>query len=161
MSDSQNSVDPASLAAEMGLPPVDQVGYVVRDLEKALATFGPMFGPFVTMESPLEGTNYRGRASDVTLRIAFGKSGPLEIELIEWVSGDSPHKEALDAGNEGVHHIRFKVDDLAMFQSRLEEKGFAVVWSHGFPEANIAWAYMEGPAERGGAMIELYQNPSA
>lgn len=149
----------ADLAAELGLPPIDQVGYVVRDLDKALETFGPIFGPFVTMDSALEGTNFRGRPSDVTLRMAFGKSGPLEIELIEWVSGDSPHKEALDAGNEGVHHVRFRIDDIATFRTRLEEKGFTVVWSHGFPGADIEWAYLEGPADRGGAMVELYQNP--
>ncbi|MEN8160784.1 MAG: VOC family protein [Myxococcota bacterium] len=148
-----------ALAAALGLPPIDQVGYVVRDLDAALEIFGPLFGPFQRMESPLEGTNYRGRPSDVTLRMAFGHSGPLEIELIEWVSGDSPHKEALDAGHEGVHHVRFKVDDLATHRARLEAKGFTVVWSHAFPGADIAWAYLEGPAEHGGAMIELYQNP--
>ena len=147
------------LAAELGLPPIDQVGYVVRDLDKALQSFGPLFGPFQLMESPLEGTNYRGRPSDVTLKMAFGRSGPLEIELIEWVSGDSPHKEALDAGGEGVHHVRFKVEELATHRARLEEKGFSVVWSHAFPDADIEWAYLEGPAEQGGMMIELYQNP--
>ena len=151
--------NPASLAAELGLPPIDQVGYVVRDLDAALETFGPIFGPFVTMESPLQGTKYRGRSSDVTLWLAFGHSGPVEIELIEWVSGDSPHKEALDAGAEGVHHVRFKVEDLATHRARLEEQGFAVVWSHAFPDADIEWAYLEGPAEQGGLLIELYQNP--
>ena len=152
---------PESLAAELGLPPIDQVGYVVRSLDDALQTFGPLFGPFQTMDSPLTGTNYRGRPSDVSLRMAFGRSGDVEIELIEWVSGDSPHKEALDAGREGVHHVRFKVDDLAHHQAQLEAKGFGVVWSHAFPDADIAWAYLEGPAERGGMLVELYQNPHA
>ncbi|MGH0028911.1 MAG: VOC family protein [Myxococcota bacterium] len=147
------------LAAELGLPPIDQVGYVVRDLDRALATFAPMFGPFTTMDTALEGTNHRGRPSDVALRMAFGRSGPLEIELIEWVSGECPHKEALDAGREGVHHVRFRVDDLAGVRARLEAKGFAVVWSHGLPGSGIEWAYLEGPAEQGAAMIELYQNP--
>ncbi len=154
-------MDPASLAAELGLPPIDQVGYVVRDLDQALQTFGPLFGPFQLMESPLEGTNFRGRPSDVTLKMAFGRSGPLEIELIEWVSGDSPHKEALERSGEGVHHVRFKVENLASHRARLEERGFAVVWSHAFPGSDIEWAYLEGPADQGGAMIELYQNPHA
>lgn len=149
----------ASLAAELELPPIDQVGYVVRDLDRALTTFEPLFGPFELMQSSLEGTNYRGRPSDVTLRLAFGRSGPLEIELIEWVSGDSPHKEALERNGEGVHHVRFKIDDLATVRTRLEAKGFEVVWSHAFPQADIAWAYMAGPAEQGGMVIELYQNP--
>ena len=152
--------DPASLAAEMGLPPIDQVGYVVRDLDKALETYGPIFGPFVKMDSALEGTKYRGESSDVTLRMAFGKSGSMEIELIEWVSGGSPHKEALDAGNEGLHHVRFRVDsDIAAYRARFEEKGFTVVWSHGFEGSDIEWHYLEGPTGQGAAMIELYQNP--
>ena len=162
MPDPTPPTDPASLAAEFGLPPIDQVGFVVRDLDKALQTFGPVFGPFVKMDSSLEGTNFRGRESDVTLRMAFGKSGPVEIELLQWVSGDSPHKEALDAGREGVHHVRFKVDsDIATYRRRFEEKGFSVVWSHSFPGADIEWAYLEGPAEQGGMMVELYQNPNA
>jgi methylmalonyl-CoA/ethylmalonyl-CoA epimerase len=149
-----------SYTAEFGLPPIDQVGYVVRNLDETLETFGPLFGPFVTMESALEGTNYRGHASDVTLRMAFGKSGPIEIELIEWVSGDSPHKEALDAGNEGIHHVRFSIDaDISTYQPLLEKEGFSVVWSHNFPGSDIEWAYLEGPGGRGQPMIELYKNP--
>ena len=160
MASSDTPIDAASLAAELGLPPIDQVGFVVRDLDQALRTFGPIFGPFQTMDSALEGTNYRGRASDVTLRMAFGRSGTLEVELIEWVSGDSPHKEALDAGREGVHHVRFKFSEgLASARARLEERGFEVVWSHGFPGTEIEWAYLEGPADQGAAMVELYQNP--
>ncbi len=155
-------MDASSLVAELGLPPIDQVGYVVRDLDKALETFGPIFGPFTTMDSALEGTNYRGESSDVTLRMAFGKSGPMEIELIEWVSGGSPHKEALDAGREGVHHVRFRVaSDFAAHRDRLVAKGFDVVWSHGFPGTDIEWAYLEGPPNQGSVMVELYQNPHA
>lgn len=160
MPDTPPTQDAASIAAMLDLPAIDQVGYVVRDLDQALQTFGPIFGPFRTLESALVGTNFRGRSSDVTLRMAFGRSGPIEIELIEWVEGDSPHKEALDAGHEGVHHIRFKVDgDFATHREKLEAQGFTVVWSHGFPDAEIEWAYLAGPAGQGGALVELYQNP--
>ena len=40
-------MDPASLAAELGLPPIDQVGYVVRDLDKALYATDPLTGLIV------------------------------------------------------------------------------------------------------------------
>lgn len=147
------------LAGELGLPPIDQVGFVVKSLERALETYGPMFGPFTTMEAPLEGAMYRGKPADVTLKMGFGRSGPLEIELIEVVSGESPHRERLEKHGEGVHHIRFKIDALAPVRKKLEARGFTVVWSHAMPEASIEWAYLEAPPEQGGALVELYQNP--
>ncbi len=150
-----------SLANDLGLPPIDQVAWVVDDLDRALETFGPLFGPFSKLESPLVGTNYRGRRADVTLKIAFGRSGPLEIELIEVVSGESPHRETLEKQGEGIHHVRFRVDELDRDQRRLEKMGFEVIWSHSFPQADIKWAYLEGPRDRGGVLVELYQNPNA
>jgi catechol 2,3-dioxygenase-like lactoylglutathione lyase family enzyme len=148
-----------SLVEKLGLPPIDQVGYVVRDLERAIATFGAVFGPFQTMVSELHGTNHRGRPSDVTLKMAFGRSGPLEIELIEPVTGGSPHRDVLEERGEGVHHIRFKVADLDPPLAGLEALGFGVIWSHSMPELPARWAYLEGPVEQGGALIELYEPP--
>ena len=149
-----------SLVEELGLPSIDQVGYVVRDLERAIETYGAIFGPFQTMLSPLEGTNYRGQKSDVTLKMGFGRSGPLEIELIEPVTAGSPHREALDQRGEGVHHIRFSVRDLDPPLAGLEKLGFVSIWSHEMPEIPARWAYLEGPSDRGGALIELYQGPA-
>ncbi len=145
------------IASEIGLPPVDQVAWVGRDLDKALETFRPIFGEFTTMESKLEGTTFRGRSSDVTLKLGFGRSGPLEIELIEVVSGESPHSEWLAQHGEGVHHIRFKVDDLAVPLAKLQALGFETIWSHEIPQVGARWAYLEGPVQHGGALVELYE----
>ena len=49
------------------LPPIDQVGYVVRDLEATLERYAHVFGPFTRMESKLTGVRYRGRPCDVHL----------------------------------------------------------------------------------------------
>jgi hypothetical protein len=149
----------SDVTRELGLPPVDQVGYVVGDLDRALEVFGPLFGPFATFETTVEGALYRGRPADVTLRMGFGRSGPLEIELIEVVRGESPHRERLEKHGEGVHHVRFRVPDLAAAQARLCALGFEVIWSHAMPKLGIRWAYLEGPEGRGGALVELYQNP--
>lgn len=148
-----------ALADELGLPPIDQVGYVVRDIDRAVEIYGGIFGEFTRMDSATPGTLYRGERSDVTLKMAFGRSGPIEIELIEWVSGKSPHKEMLDTRGEGVHHVRFRVDDISGYRKKLEERGFLVVWSHSMPELKAEWAYLEGPEGRGGAMIELFAMP--
>ncbi|MEE2663364.1 MAG: VOC family protein [Myxococcota bacterium] len=149
-----------SLVDKLGLPPIDQVGYVVRDLDRAIETFGAVFGPFQTMVSELQGTNHRGQKSDVTLKMGFGSSGPLEIELIEPVTGGSPHRDVLEQRGEGVHHIRFQIPDLDPPLAGLEELGFRVIWSHEMPELPARWAYLEGPSDQGGALIEIYQPPS-
>lgn len=147
------------IAKQVGLPPVDQVGYVVHDLDRAMETFGAIFGEFTTMESDLEGALYRGRPCDVKLRMGFGRSGPIEIELIEVISGESPHSEVLEKHGEGVHHVRFRVDDLDAPLEKLKALGFEVIWYHEMPEIPARWAYLEGPFRHGGALIELLQMP--
>ena len=79
---------PDDLASRFDLGPIDQVGYVVADLDKALPRFEALFGPFRRMDSTTPGTTFRGRRSDVSLRMAFGRSGDIEIELIQPVSGE-------------------------------------------------------------------------
>jgi 4-hydroxyphenylpyruvate dioxygenase-like putative hemolysin len=148
---------PPNLASELGLPPVDQVAWVVHDLDRTLETFSALFGEFQTMEHTIEGANFRGHKADVTLKLAFGRSGPLEIELIQVVSGESPHSEMLAKHGEGIHHIRFKLDDIAPSLAKLRELGFEVIWSHAIPQVGARWAYLEGPKEHGGALVELYE----
>ena len=91
--------------------------------------------------------------------MAFGRSGPLEIELIEPVSGRGPHQEFLDAGGEGVHHVRFRVEDLDGRLPELNAAGYETVWYHRFaPE--IAWAYLSVPDDEGGGLFELLEMPA-
>lgn len=147
----------SSLISRLNLPPIDQVAWVVNDLDHALETFGPLFGDFQVMTSKLRGCNYRGRSADLVLKMAFGRSGPLEIELIQVLAGEGPHREMLDKYGEGVHHVRFKLDDISQPLAELGKLGFEVIWSHQLPEYGARWAYLEGPAEQGGALVELYE----
>ncbi|HEX5634408.1 MAG TPA: VOC family protein, partial [Gemmatimonadales bacterium] len=85
---------------------IDQVGFVVPDLDVACARYEALFGPWKRAESPLTGVLYRGTPSDVHLRLAFGRADDLEMEFIAVASGASPHSEFLAAGREGIHHVR-------------------------------------------------------
>lgn len=143
------------VAEELGLPPIDQVSYVVRDMDRALERFEPIFGKFNVMEFALEGTNYRGRKADVTLKLGFGRSGDLEIELIQVLSGESPHKEFLDEHGEGAHHVRFVVPDLAKVLEGTKRHGFEPIWSH--EAGGFRFAYVE----RDGVVLELLEGASA
>lgn len=137
------------------LPDLDQVGFVVRDLPSALALYEPLFGPFTTMDPGPMTYDYRGVQEECSMRLAFGKSGDIEIELIEWVSGGCPHKEFLDAGREGMHHLRFIVEDLEQQVAAARAVGFTSIWSKRYREG-LAVAYLERDGDP--LLIEFFEN---
>lgn len=141
--------------AQLNLPKLDQVGFVVRDLEQTLMLYEPLFGPFSRMEPGPMSYEYRGVQEECTMRLAFGKSGDVEIELIEWVSGGCPHKEFLDAGREGMHHLRFIVDDLDTHIAAGRAAGYQSIWSKRFDEG-LAVAYLERLGDP--LVIEFFEN---
>ena len=140
---------------QLNLPPMDQVGFVYKNLEAAIALYEPMFGPFDIQEFGSFDYEYRGKEEPAELRIAFGKSGDIEIELIEWVSGSTPHKEFLDEGREGMHHLRFRVDKVDDKVAEAETIGWKTVWYKQFGPG-LAMAYMERKGDP--LLIELFEN---
>jgi hypothetical protein len=62
------------LARELNLPPVNQIEFVVKDLEKALHSYTPLFGEFTVLDAPDMEWDYRSRPEKGSLRIAFGYS---------------------------------------------------------------------------------------
>ena len=141
--------------AGLNLPPVNQVGFVVRDLKKAIAFYEPLFGEFVEMDAGEMEWEYRGKPEMSSLKLAFGKSGDVEIELIEWISGESPHKEFLDAGREGMHHLRFIVDNVEEKVREAEAHGYREIWYKRFAEG-LAASYLE--REGDALIIEFFEN---
>lgn len=145
-----------SVIDHLGLPPADQIGLVVRNLDTAIRIYEPLFGPFVVVDTSLTAVSYRGRDEDVHIRTAFGHSGQLEIELIEWVSGFSPHREFIERGAEGMHHIRYRVDDADAWIARLGACGYEPIWYKRYSE-DTTFAYLERPEDP--VIIEFLQMP--
>lgn len=88
---------------------IRQLGYVVRDLDKAIKYWVEVLnaGPFFMFEHcPLDDQLYRGQPSNVDVDIALANSGDVQIELI-YQNNEVPsiYKEALDAGRTGLHHV--------------------------------------------------------
>src|SRR5690554_2939270 len=104
-------MNPDSRLQHLGLPPIDQIGFVVRNLDEWVKRFDPVFGPFTFIDGSVQDATFRGKSEDVKLHIGFGRSGDLEIELIEWQGGVSPHSEFIQSGREGMHHLRYRVED--------------------------------------------------
>lgn len=146
------------VADRFGLGPIDQVAYVVRDMATALPHYRSIFGPFEVAESPLRDCLYRGRPTDCHMRLAVNRSGPVEVELIEVVSGETPLADHLEAHGEGLHHVRFRVSDLDGVLRQMEAVHFKTAFYKRFAPA-LAFAYVETPAGSGSGAIELLEMP--
>ncbi len=144
------------LATALSLPAADQVGFVVRDMDAALALYEPLFGEFTQMDAPVPGATFRGEEADCNLKIAFAKSGELEIELIQWVDGPCPHQEFIESGREGMHHLRFKVDNVEAKIEEAKALGYSAMWVKRMTP-QIAWAYMERPGDP--LIVEFLEMP--
>jgi methylmalonyl-CoA/ethylmalonyl-CoA epimerase len=142
----------------LGLGPIDQVAYVVADLERALPRYQAIFGPFEVAESTLADCTIRGRVRSCTLKLAVNRSGPVEIELIQPVSGDPPQAWHLGEHGEGLHHVRFRTVALDPTLERLGREGFETLLYKRFGPS-VAFAYVEAPKEIGASVIELLEMP--
>lgn len=145
----------ANVPKELNLPPVNQVGFVVKDLEKAIEFYKPLFGDFAVMDAPDMEWDYRGKPEMSSLRLAFANSGDVEIELIEWISGGTPHKEFLDAGHEGMHHLRFVVDNVEEKVKEAQACGYQQIWYKRFGEG-LAASYLEREGDP--LILEFFEN---
>ena len=102
--------------------------------------------------------NYRGREEKSEIKLAFGNSGDVEIELIEWVSGWTPHREFREAGREGMHHLRFIVETLEDKVAEAETLGYENIWSKRFGKG-LAVSYLEREGDP--LVIEFFENHGA
>lgn len=93
-----------------GIGKVDQIGYIVRDIDKALDYWINVLGvgPWFVREASPQNIMYRGKAMELKMKTAFANSGSLQIELIQDITdGPTFYREALHFGHEGIHHIAF------------------------------------------------------
>jgi len=150
--------DPSAIADRFGLGPIDQVSYAVRDMDEAVGRFSALFGPFVVRPATLTGIRYRGRTAGAELLLGFGRSGPLEIELVQVLSGDFPQAEYLARHGEGLHHVRFDVQDIETKLAAMLAAGFTeAVWGE---NPGVRFAYLEAPF-LGDGMVELLQRSAS
>jgi methylmalonyl-CoA/ethylmalonyl-CoA epimerase len=144
-----------SQLAELGLGPIDQVAYVVSDMARALPGYEALYGPFRVTDSPLSDVRCGDETIDCVLKIAVNTSGPIEIELIQVVEGDTPHAAHLREHGEGLHHVRFRVSGLEERLAALQRIGYETTFYKRFEGAgNVAFAYAQSPA---GHTIELLE----
>jgi methylmalonyl-CoA/ethylmalonyl-CoA epimerase len=143
------------------LPPVQQVSIVVEDMDRAIEYYSSIFGigPFRVMDINLEDVLQRGKPISTKIKVAFAKSGPLQVELIQPVEGKNIYTEFLDSKGEGLHHLGFRVDDLDAMLTELAKEGIEPIFHKGYPDRGTAFAYLDSD-KIGGVMFELIERRS-
>ena len=135
-----------------------QLGVVVEDLDRARQFYESAgVGPF--LEGPSRAARNRkvhGRpAPDVVVRGLIAQMGPVELELLQPVAGDSIQREALDAVGEHALHLCAYTDDLRRDVAEMAARGFPVISEGEFDDGG-SFAYFD-TREVGGLILELYQ----
>lgn len=142
------------------VPWLGQLGIVVRDIDVTMRYYEDVYGigPWAVFEGEPERCTDRGR--DITFKgmMAMAQAGPVQIELIQILEGDSIHSDFLAEHGEGLHHIGFFVQDLDARLAAAREAGIEVLhW--GFLKQiglSIEYAYLDSTAT-GGVIIEYIQ----
>ncbi|MDP6043475.1 MAG: VOC family protein [Dehalococcoidales bacterium] len=135
------------------------MGVLVKNLDEAVEYFqalgiGP-FGPSNLVHT--DRVVYGKSAPDVKNIVKATKIGPIGIELIQPVSGESPPKRILESRGEGIYHIAFVVDDIEEATSIMMEAGFKVIYSSK-NEGGGGMAFFDTDRV-GGIVIELEELP--
>jgi hypothetical protein len=112
---------------------VRQLGYVVPDIEAAMAYWSGTLGVgpfFYNPRVPIRNYTYRGKPYEPHNSVALANSGPLQIELIQ-TRNDVPsmYRDFLQAGNTGLQHIAYWTDTYDDDLERLIDEGFAPAMS--------------------------------
>jgi methylmalonyl-CoA/ethylmalonyl-CoA epimerase len=97
---------------------VQHIGLAVRDLNAAVRLYEEVFGVRV---------EHRERSESEQMEAATFRIGDVQIELMQPTSEDSPVGRFLARRGEGVHHIAYRVDDLAEALARARAAGLETV----------------------------------
>lgn len=135
-----------------------QIGIVVRDMDKTVERLTSLgMGPFEEMTLPPDREEwFRGKRMYADFKIYKAMIGDVEIELIQPLDGDSPHKEFLNNKGEGIQHIGCAVKGIQEKVDKLTEKGAEVLLRAKFPgRGGVAYCDLGV----GDFIVELIERP--
>ncbi len=105
------------------------------------------------------GLLYEGEEDFPGLRVAFFRAGSSLIELLEPAPNDEVADFLREKG-EGIHHIAYKVDDVAAALEAAQQRGMRAVDAHPRPGARGTSIAFVDPERADGILVEYVQEPS-
>ncbi len=128
---------------------IDHIGIAVSDLPASLAFFHDALG--LEIEAPEEVASQRVRAH-------FLPAGDSKLELLEATSPDSAIARYIEKRGAGMHHVAFRVEDIAAALAQLKARGVRLIDEHPRPGAEGALVAFIHPSSAHGVLVELKQS---
>jgi len=132
----------------MLLTEIDHIAIAVNDLEAAIDYYAKSFGAEVAHREIVESDG----VDEALLKVADSY-----IQLIGATSDDSPIAKFLAKRGEGLHHVGYRVDDVAQALASMVEAGATPIDAsprHGSRGTTIAFVHPKGNL---GTLVELVQ----
>ena len=126
---------------------LEHVGVAVKSIAEAKRFYEDALGLTLGGEEVL---------AERGLRLAFFDAGGVKIELLEGL-GDDPISKFIEKRGPGIHHLCFKVDDIAAAAAALRADGYEFVTEAPYEGAPGSRVIFMKPASAFGVLIELMQ----
>ena len=127
---------------------IHHVGIAVTDLETSVESYRRTLGVEPT---------HRERVDDQGVEEVLFALGTSSIQLLGALDAETPVGRFLAARGPGLHHVAYRVDDVAEALSRLRNEGVRLVDEaprRGSRDTLIAFVH---PKDMGGVLIELVE----
>jgi methylmalonyl-CoA/ethylmalonyl-CoA epimerase len=132
------------------LDDVDHVGLAVTDLEAAVEHYRRAFGIEPVHRETLE---------DQGVEEVLFKVGSSYIQLLRPLGADTHVGRFLARRGEGIHHVGYRVSDIAVALDRLRAQGVPLVDEHPRPGSRGTTVAFVHPKGFRGVLVELVQEP--
>ncbi len=127
---------------------VDHIGIAVADLEQTLAFYRDHLGFSVVHEEDIP---------DQKVHAVFLQAGELHIELLLSTSDEGPIGKFIASKGPGIHHIAYRVDDVAAWLERSRLAGHRLIDESPRPGGQNKWIGFIHPKSSHGVLTEYCQ----
>ncbi|MDJ0522744.1 MAG: methylmalonyl-CoA epimerase [Planctomycetota bacterium] len=133
------------------LGPVDHIGIAVADLEEGKRLYGEVFGLNLVFEEEVPTEKVQVAAYD---------GGGLRLELLCSTDPDGPIGRFVAKRGSGIHHVCYRVDDVASVLAHLKAQGIRTLDEEPRPGAGGCQVAFIHPKSAGGVLVEISQPPA-
>ncbi|MDF1700221.1 MAG: methylmalonyl-CoA epimerase [Planctomycetota bacterium] len=133
------------------LGPVDHIGIAVADLEAGKRLYGEVFGLDLVFEEEVPSERVRVAAFD---------GGGMKLELLASTDPDGPIGRFVAKRGEGIHHVCYRVADVAAVLAHLRAQGLRTLDETPRPGAGGCQVAFIHPKSAGGVLVEISQPPA-
>ncbi|WP_129671120.1 VOC family protein [Candidatus Chloroploca sp. Khr17] len=129
---------------------IDHIGFAVHNVEEAIAFYSQAYGITEWERISLD---------DRHMAVGVARLGETLIELIAPTSEQAAFSKFLSEKGPGIHHIAYRVDDIATSLAELQARGVPLIDKQARPGIhNTLVAFVHPKAGAQGVLTELVQH---